>query len=307
MRQTSLNMVYEMAKNDPRIVFIGSDLGTGVLKKFQEEMPDRYFMEGISEAQVIGMAAGMAMEGKIPYLNTIATFLTRRCYEQVVLDVCLHNLNVRLIGSGGGVVYAPLGPTHQAIEDLAIFSAIPNMTIISPADAEEMKRLMALTPDYPGPIYIRLGKGGDPIVTPADRPVRIGAALPVQEGRDLLLVTSGITLGFARQAAAVLEKRGISVSVLHLHTVKPLDEEAVLDRARIVKAVITIEEGVVHGGLGGAIAELLAEELRPGSVGFKRIGINDQFLEQYGSQDTLLKHCGISVERIEHEALRLLG
>src|SRR5215472_4429142 len=165
MRKTCLDVVYELAKNDPRIFFIGSDLGIGTLKQFKAEMPERFFMEGVSEANLIGMAAGLALEGKIVYANTIATFITRRCFEQVALDLCLHNVKVRLIGNGGGVVYAPLGPTHLAIEDIAIFRSLPRMTILVPADANEMRRMMPLTVDYPGPIYIRLAKGGDPIVT----------------------------------------------------------------------------------------------------------------------------------------------
>src|SRR5438132_5941267 len=145
-------MVYELAKKDERIVFIGSDLGIGTLDNFRTDMPDRFFMEGVSEANVVGMAAGMALEGRIVYVNTIATFLTRRCFEQVVLDLGLHNVNVRLIANGGGVVYAPLGPTHLAIDHLAIFRVLPRMTILAPADAEEMRRLMPMTVDHPGPI-----------------------------------------------------------------------------------------------------------------------------------------------------------
>ena len=165
MRKTCLDMVYELAKKDERVFFIGSDLGVGTLNSFKREMPTRFFMEGVSEANMIGMAAGLAMEGKIVYVNTIATFLTRRCFEQIVLDLCLHDVNVRLIGNGGGLVYAPLGPTHLAIEDIALFRALPNMTIVAPADADEMRRLMPLTVDHKGPLYIRLAKGNDPIVT----------------------------------------------------------------------------------------------------------------------------------------------
>jgi transketolase len=132
MRKTSLNTVYELAKNDERIVFIGSDLGPGVLDEFKKNIPNRFFMEGVSEQHIIGMAAGMAMNGFIPYINTIATFLTRRCFEQIVVDLCMQNLPVRLIGSGGGGVYAPLGSTHLAIEDLSIMRTLPNMTVIAP-------------------------------------------------------------------------------------------------------------------------------------------------------------------------------
>ena len=170
MRQMCLNMVYDLAKEDDRVFFIGSELGVGTLDRFKEEMPDRFFMEGVTEANMIGMATGLALEGKITYVNTIATFLTRRCFEQIVLDACLHEANVRLIGNGGGLVYAPLGPTHMAIEDIAILRSIPNMTIVAPADADEMARLMPLTLDHKGPMYIRLAKGYDPIVTNDNQP-----------------------------------------------------------------------------------------------------------------------------------------
>src|SRR5947208_6234743 len=151
----------------------------------REEMPGRAFMEGVSEAHVIGMAAGMAMEGYIPYVHTIATFITRRCYEQVAVDLCLHNLPVRLIGNGGGLVYAPLGPTHLAIEDIAIMRALPNMTVVSVCDAEEMKRLINQSLDHPGPIYIRVAKGHDPIVTTDTEPFVIGKAVSMREGSDV--------------------------------------------------------------------------------------------------------------------------
>ena len=155
MRKTSLDCVYELAKADPRVVFIGSDLGPGVLAGMKQEMPERFFMEGIAEQHIIGMAAGLAMNGFMPFVNTIATFLTRRCYEQIALDLCLQDLPVRLIANGGGGVYAPLGPTHLAVEDMAIMRALPNMTVVAPCDAQEMRRLMAATTDWPHPIYIR--------------------------------------------------------------------------------------------------------------------------------------------------------
>src|SRR5437773_5698461 len=180
MRKASLDMVYELARRDERIFFIGSDLGIGTLKQFKAQMPERFLMEGVSEANVVGVAAGLALEGKIVYVNTIATFLTRRCFEQVALDLCLHKANVRLIANGGGVVYAPLGPTHEAIDDFAIFRVLPGMTIIAVADAEEMRRMMPATVDHLGPIYIRLGKGGDPIVTNDRVPFEIGKAIPMR-------------------------------------------------------------------------------------------------------------------------------
>ena len=299
-------MVYELAKGDPRVVFIGSDLGVGILQEMKEKMPNRFFMEGVSEALVIGMAAGMAMEGKIPYINTIATFLSRRCFEQVVLDACLHKLPLRLISSGGGLVYAPLGPTHLAIDDIAIFRPIPNMTIVAPSDANEMKRLMWQTLDWPGPMYIRLAKGGDPIVSSETAPFQIGKAIEVQAGKDVLLVTTGVTLGMAKEAATQLATQGKSVGILHVHTIKPFDQDAFLAAARGKRAVVTIEEGVVIGGLGSAASEALCEAGVQPSGGFRRIGIGDKFPDRYGSQDALMKHCGISSERILNVVRELL-
>lgn len=297
MRKTSLDLVHDLARRDPRIVFVGSDLGVGTLDGFRTEMPDRFLMEGVSEMNIVGLAAGMALEGKIVYVNTIATFLTRRCFEQNVLDLGLHNVPVRLIANGGGVVYAPLGPTHLAIDDLAIMRAIPNMTIVAPCDAEEMKRLMPLTVDYPGPIYIRLGKGGDPIVSSPQHRFAIGKAITMGTGTDALLVTTGITLKLALEAAEALRARGITSTVLHMHTVKPFDAAALLEHARRVRAVVTIEEHTVLGGLGGTVAELLLEAGLEPAPRFKRIGIEDVFPHGYGSQASMMAHCGITTER----------
>src|SRR5436305_11063769 len=177
MRATCQDMVYELARHDERVVFIGSDLSPDLLAGMQRDMPDRHYMEGITEANVVGMAAGLAMEGFVPYVNTIATFITRRCYEQVAVDLCLHNVPVRLIGNGGGLVYAPLGPTHLAIDDIAIMRALPNMTVVAVCDAPEMTRFMRQSVDWPLPIYIRLAKGGDPVVSRDEHGFEIGKAI----------------------------------------------------------------------------------------------------------------------------------
>ena len=298
MRDTCLDQVYELAKTDPRVVFIGSDLGIGVLRKFKEEMPDRFYMEGISEAHVVGMAAGLALEGGVVYVNTISTFLTRRCFDQVAVDLCLHNLNVRLIGNGGGLVYAPLGPTHLAIEDISIFRALPNMTIVAVADAEEMKRFMPQTVDHKGPIYIRLAKGYDPVVTNDTVPFRIGKGLAMRNGRDALLVTTGITLGVAQEAATRVAADGIQCAILHMPTIKPLDNEQLLELAARARAIVAIEENTIIGGLGSAVAEVIAEAgFSPGKK-FRRIGIPDVFPDHYGSQEKLMDHYRISADGV---------
>ena len=298
MRQTCLNMVYELAKKDKRVFYIGSDLGKGTLDSFKEEFPDRFFMEGISEANIVGVAAGLAMEGKIPYVNTIATFITRRCFEQVALDLCLHNVNVRLLGNGGGLVYTPLGPTHEAIDDIAIMRALPNMTIVAPADADEMRRLMLQTLDYSGPMYIRFAKGYDPIVTKDDIPFKIGKAMIMKEGKDALIVTTGITLRNGLEAADILKKEGKNVAVLHVPTIKPLDTETILKCVRLAPVIVTIEEHTVIGGLGSAIAEVIAEADLKNPKKFQRIGIPDVFPEKYGSQASLMEEFKITTENL---------
>jgi transketolase len=289
-------MVHELARQDERIFFIGSDLGVGTLQQFKAEMPDRFFMEGVSESHVIGMAAGMALDGHIVYVNTIATFLTRRCFEQIALDLCLHNVRVRLIGNGGGLVYAPLGPTHLATDDLAILRALPRMTILAPADAEEMRRMMPLTVEPSGPIYIRLAKGGDPIVTDPSKRLEIGKAIVMRDGKDALLISTGVTLKIALEAAAVLAQDGIETTVLHMHTVKPLDTRAVLDYAGRARAIVTIEEHTVIGGLGSAVAEVISEADFASPKRFRRLGLPDAFPSQYGSQDSLWTLYGLTTE-----------
>jgi len=296
MRQTCLNMVYELAKRDERAVFIGSDLSPGLLANMQKEMPERWYMEGITEANVIGMAAGMAMEGHVPYVNTIATFITRRCYEQVAVDLCLHNLPVRLIGNGGGLVYAPLGPTHLAIEDIAIMRALPNMTVTAACDAKEIVRLMNCTLDWPGPIYIRLAKGGDPVVSREELGFAIGKAITMRRARTrraIVLMATGVMTTNCLKAAELLAKDGIDVSVVHFHTIKPLDEEAVLEFARDAELVATVEEGVKIGGFGSAVADVMIEQLSTSMPPLLRLGLPDEFPHNYGLQDDLLDIYGL--------------
>ncbi len=307
MRKMSLEVVYELARKDKRVFFIGSDLGIGTLQKFKDEMPERFFMEGISEANMIGMAAGLAMEGKIPYVNTIATFLTRRCFEQVAIDLGLHNLNVRLLGNGGGLVYAPLGPTHEAIEDIAIMRAIPNMTVIAPADANEMRRVMEQSLHHQGPMYIRIAKGGDPIVTDEKIPFQIGKAVPMREGSDALIITTGITLKIGLEAADQLKEQGMKIAVVHVPTVKPLDEATLRKYAESAPVIMTIEEHSIIGGLGSAVAELIAEANFSRAKRFKRFGIPDVFADQYGSQASLMKSFGITTENIVATVKNLAG
>ncbi len=303
MRRTCVDAVHQLACRDERVVFIGSDLSPGLLAEMKEQFPLRHYMEGVSEANFVGMAAGMAMEGFIPYINTIATFITRRCYEQVAVDVCMHNLPVRMIANGGGLVYAPLGPTHIAIEDIAIMRVLPNMTIVAPADAEEMRRFMDISLDWPGPIYIRLAKGGDPVVTNPEDCFEIGRGYHLRHANGgwfgpVLFATTGVATTRALSAAEFLEQDGIAANVLHLPTVKPLDDELVLRLAERAPLIVTVEEGTLVGGLGSAVTDLVTNRMSGRVPPIRRLGVPDAFLRDYGTQDSLMESCGLEPEQI---------
>jgi transketolase len=305
MRATAINMIYELAKHDKRIVFIGSDLRPNLLQPMKEEFPDRYFMIGVSEQHMIGFAAGLAMEGFIPYLNTIGTFLTRRCYDQIAVDICMHNLPVRLISSGGGFVYAPLGPTHQAIEDIAIMCALPNMTVCAPADAHEMRQLMNASIDFPHPMYIRLAKGGDRIITEGSiGSLKQGVTLTkleTEEHNQVLFIGTGIASRIALDASKILEEEGIPCCVLHHCFLKPFDSRAILKLVKNTTLLVTIEEHTLIGGLGSIVAEILAEygaNSHNYLPEFMRLGIPDTFTDKYGTQESLLSNYGLDPHQI---------
>ena len=300
MRKTALDCVYELAKRDERVVFIGSDLGPGLLDAMKHAIPERFFMEGVSEQHIIGMAAGLAMEGFIPYVNTIATFLTRRCYEQIAVDLCLQNLPVRLIAHGGGAVYAPLGPTHLAIEDLAIMRALPNMTVVAPCDAPEMKRLMHASLEWNSPIYIRLAKGGYTLVSQDTNQFKIGKAILMNEPGQGLFISTGVMTQLALEACTKLALEGLNCGVLHMHTLKPLDNEALSLWLPAAASIITVEEHSRIGGLGSAVLEYCNDYMPEQSPKITRIGIPDKFAVQYGSQNSLLNYWGITVESLCH-------
>jgi transketolase len=304
VRQSALNAVYDLAKRDPRVLFIGSDLGAGVLEQFKTEMPDRYFMEGVSEAAIIGMSAGLAMDGFIPYFNTIATFITRRGYEQVAVDLCLHDLPVRLLASGGGAVYAPLGPTHMALEDIAAMRALPNMTVFAPVDAPEMTRVIEATLNWPHPAYIRFAKGGDPVVSSAEHGFEIGRAIQLRRGRDVTIISTGVMTSRSLEAAKHLADVGIEACVLHVHTIKPLDEQAIREAASGCSLVVTVEEHSRIGGLGSAVTDVLAEAGI--STRQLRLAFPDEFIGTYGSQDSVLQAAGLQPPQIAQRVLQAL-
>ncbi len=299
MRKAGLNAIYELAKEDKDIVFIGSDLGVDTLKEFKDTLPNQFFMEGVSEGHMVGMAAGMAHAGATVYINTIATFLTRRALDQIVVNLCLDNAKVRLYGNGGGLVYGPLGATHTALEDLSLLSAIPNMTVLAPSDSVEMIDLIKESKDFPGPIYIRLGKGGEKVLSKAGT-AKIGKAFfdkhSKSEGK-VLICTTGVMRQRAVLVREFLEKESIFVDILHNHTIKPLDTNSILTTAANYELVITLEENVPNGGLGQQIGCLLLENnICPKK--FIRLSLPDEFPQEYARQEEMFLTLGLDPESV---------
>ena len=299
MRKTCLDTIYEVAKKDKKILFIGSDLGPGVLNDFKKNIPERFFMEGVSEQSIIGLSAGLAMEGFKPYVNTIATFITRRCFEQVAIDLCLHKLPVKLIGNGAGLVYAPLGPTHQAIEDISIMRTLPNMTIIAPCDSVEMRELVKQSVNHKYPMYIRLAKGGDKIVTTNSENIKLGKGILKIQPNEHLFITTGVMTQLAIEASKRLDKEmNIKCGVIHLGTVKPLDKEILLKWIPKVKKILTVEENVLAGGFGSSILEFVSDHFPENSNKISRLGLKDSFVEKYGTQELLFKDNNLTIEEL---------
>ena len=282
-------------------------MGAGTLKEFQEEMPERFFVEGISEAYVIGLAAGLAMSGKIPFVNTIATFLTRRCYDQIAVDVCMSNLDVRLYANGGGLVYAPLGPTHLATDDIALMRALPNMTVIVPADADEMERAVRASDKHKGPIYFRVARGGDPLVSQDEHEFKIGKAIVLREPREILFIATGIMVHRAIEVANQLKSEGIQAGVINVHTIKPLDTKILSGYLSNTPNVISLEEHSIIGGLGSAVAHLIAEGDRHPQGLFRIMGIPDCFPEKYGRQGDLVNYFGLESNDILEVSRKMLA
>lgn len=298
MRTGGLNKIFDLAKEDSKIIFIGSDLGAGVLSEFKKEIPEQFFMEGISEANIIGMASGMAMMGYIVYINTIATFLTRRCYEQICIDLCLEKQKVRLFANGGGLIYGPMGPTHTTLEDVAIMSALPNMAVVVPADKNQMLELIEQTKNYQGPVYFRVARDNYPDITSKNKST-FGEALLLEEGRDICLISNGFMTQKAVQIRKILAEQGMNVAIIDLHTIKPLNLGSLKNHLISFKYIITMEEGYIHGGIYSIISKIILDY----SLDLKLlpIFIENKFFEIYGEQHEILDSIGLSNEEISQK------
>ncbi len=305
MRTAFIETLFELAQQDNRIVLMVGDLGFGVVNRFMEQLPAQFVNAGVAEQNMTGMAAGMALSGKQVFTYSIANFPILRCLEQIRNDVCYHQANVKIVSVGGGMAYGSLGISHHATEDLAIMRALPNLMVVAPGDPTEARLATRALADYDGPAYLRLGRAGEPKVYFADPAFILGRAITVRRGGDITLIASGGQLYDTVRAADLLEQQGIHARVLSMHTLKPLDEDALRAAASETSAVFTIEEHSVIGGLGGAVAECLLEaDERPRY--FKRLGLSDTFSSLVGDQDYLRAQYGLDVAGIVQTVLSTL-
>ena len=305
MRQKALTTVYKLAKQDPRVIFIGSDLGTGTLQAMREDIPGQFFMEGISEQHIVGFAAGLAQEGFIPYINTIGTFLTRRSFEQVSIDVGLHRLPVRLLSSGGGMVYAPLGPTHTAIEDFSLMLSVPNMKVFAPADAFEMENLLTALIDDEDPHYVRFGKGGETIVTQDFTTFDLAPKVFGEKSSQVVLFTTGVMLQHCLEAQMNLLSQGISTTVVHFPYLNDLSIEQLASNIGSAQLMICVEEHVPRGGLFTQILHEFAST-RISTKNLHQLSLPSAFAHNYGSQADHLELNGLTAPKIAAHVEELL-
>jgi len=286
MRTAFIQTLNDLASRDPRVCLVVGDLGYSVIEEFATKYPDQFVNAGVAEQNMVGLAAGLAMTGKVVFTYSIANFGTLRCLEQIRNDVAYHRANVKVVAVGGGLAYGNLGVTHHASEDIAILRALPNMVVLSPGDPVEARLATRALVAYDGPAYLRLGKAGEAIVHADEPRFELGKAITVREGRDLTLVATGSMLVTATAVAQLLAKKGLTVRVLSMHTIKPLDREAVIAAATETRWIFTLEEHSVEGGLGGAVAEVLAE-LDGAHAPLKRIGLRPEFNKVVGDQKYL--------------------
>lgn len=291
----------EVYKN-PNVVVLEADLGNATKSNaFKEVAPERYFNMGISEQDLIGTAAGFAVAGKIPLASTFAVFATGRAFEQIRNSVCYPKLNVKICATHAGLTVGADGGSHQAIEDISLMRTLPNMTVINPADAKEAEAAVLAAIDYQGPVYIRLGRAETKDIHDDSYHFEWGKAEVLRQGSDVSIFATGIMTAKALDAAETLAKQGIQAEVINVHTIKPLDEETVIASAKKTGKVVTAEEHSIIGGLGSAVAEVLARQC-PTKQAF--VGVQDSFGES-GSPDDLLEKYGLTAEVIVKAAVGL--
>ncbi len=295
----------ELGRVYPQIVVLDADLsGSTNTKQFGDEFPERFFNMGIAEQNMIGVAAGLASVGKVPFASTFAIFATGRAWEQIRQSVAYSGVNVKIVATHGGVTVGDDGGSHQAVEDIALMRTLPNMTVIVPADGVETRQVIETCVTYPGPVYVRLTRMAWPVIySYEDYMFKVGQAHTLRDGRDVTFIACGLMVHHALAAAEELDKEGVSARVINMSTIKPLDETKVIAAAEETGAIVTAEEHTIVGGLGSAVAECLAEN-RPTPM--IRIGVRDKFGIS-GKPDQLLEHFGLLPRDMVNAAREVLA
>jgi len=293
MRNAYIETLYKLTSENRKVYSFVADNGAIVFDKYRESFPNNFVNFGIAESTMVSVAAGMASCGNIPFIYTIIPFLVMRAYEQIRNDVCMQKMNVKIVGIGAGVRYSTLGPTHHAIEDIALMRVLPNMTVFSPADAIETDKVVEAAVKIKGPVYIRLGTSKEPRVYETDYDFKPGKATILNNGDDATIITTGNAVYDAQKALPLLSKKGINPRLINMHTIKPLDEESIMKAAVETKSIIVIEHHNMRGGLGSAISEVL---IRNGAEGirYSHLGFDDKYCCDYGTHDEVKACYGLS-------------
>jgi transketolase len=305
MRTAFVESLTELARRDPRIWLLCGDLGFSVLEPFIDEFPERFVNAGVAEQNMAGVAAGLALSGKKVFIYSIANFPVMRCLEQIRNDICHHQCDVKIVSVGAGVTYGTLGYSHHGLEDIAVMRAMPGMTVVIPADPVESRLATRALAASKGPAYLRLGKAGDAVLHSEEPVFAIGRAITLRPGTDVCLIGCGSVVGLALQAADTLSRRGISARVLSMHTVKPLDSQAVAQSAAETPLIVTIEEHGIAGGLHSAVLEDLAAAAECGTPCLA-VGIPQPF-DATGSSGHLREMAGLTADGIVADVLRRLS
>jgi transketolase len=306
MRDAFVRTLEGIAQKDPNVSLVTGDLGFGVLTNFAKRFPKQYINAGVSEQNMTGLAVGMALEGKTVFTYSIGNFPTLRCLEQIRNDACYHGANVKIVAVGGGYVYGSLGLSHHATEDLAIMRALPNITVLAPGDPVEAAAATEAIYRTPGTCYLRLGRGGEPVVHRDQVNLTIGKAMQLFAGDDLVLISTGGILPVARDVREQLAAKGLKAGLFSMPSVKPMDVETIRTISAKTKWIFTLEEHSVIGGLGSAVAEILAQ-LPAAKAYLKMIGVPDSYLKIVGDQNFLRNFQGLSVEAVMGVIQRELG
>lgn len=305
MRNAFAEEINLLAEVDKRVVLLSGDIGNKLFDPFKEAHLNRFYNCGVAEANMMGVAAGLAMSGLRPVIYTITPFTTTRCFEQIRVDVCYHRAPVIIVGTGSGLSYAELGPTHHSLEDMAILRTLPEICVMAPCDELELRLALRAALQQLRPVYIRIGKKGEPTIYKQTPNLSIGKAIEIQQGADVILLSTGTIMSEVIKAADILKDRGISPAIVSVHSIKPLDTEFLQTASQRFKLLVTVEEHGLIGGLGGAVAEWRA------SAGISTpqlsLGTPDEFMQEVGSQAYARAKYGLTCDAIAARVLSSLA